>query len=213
MSCTIYLIRHGQSIGNQSEVFLGHTDMDLSPLGYRQAEKTAKYLNTLHINKVYTSDLLRSYNTCNEYLKLSKKTVEKKLDLREIYAGEWEGKEYSVLKTKYKESYDVWLNDIGKAQPLNGESIQDVQKRMVNCITEIAKENDGKTVAIFTHACALRCFITYANHLDISQMKDVKWATNASVTTVEYSDNEFKVIDYSSDSFLGELKSQRPKNV
>ena len=89
MSCTLYFIRHGQSLGNMKKTFLGHTDLDLSDLGYRQAECTAKYLNSISIDTVYSSDLLRAYNTCNEFLKLSGKTAVKDQKLREIYAGDW----------------------------------------------------------------------------------------------------------------------------
>lgn len=213
LSCRIYFIRHGESLGNKNEVFLGHTDIDLSPLGYAQAKETASYLNNIHIDKVYSSDLSRAYNTCNEYLKLSGKNAQKKKELREIFAGEWENKKYSVLKTEYKESYETWLTDIGNAHPENGESLGEVQRRVVDCVSDIARSNDGKTVAIFTHACALRTFITYANHLPLSEMKNIKWATNASVTVVDYIDGDFNVIEYSNDLFLGELKSSRPKNV
>ena len=46
----IILVRHGQSIGNQTRVFLGHTDLDLSELGYKQANATAEYLKNEKID-------------------------------------------------------------------------------------------------------------------------------------------------------------------
>lgn len=213
MSCKLYFIRHGESLGNKTSTFLGHTNIDLSDLGYSQAKCAAKYLMNLHIDKVYSSDLLRAYNTCNEFLKLSHLTAEKRKELREIFAGDWEGKSYADLSTIYKDSYTVWLTDIGNAHPLNGETLPELQNRMVNCITEIAENNDGKNVAIFTHACALRSFITFAKGFTLNEMKDIPWSTNASLTKVEYTDGKFKVLEYSNDSYLGELKSQRPKNV
>lgn len=36
MKTTLYLIRHGQSLGNVQRRFLGHTDWDLTELGYRR---------------------------------------------------------------------------------------------------------------------------------------------------------------------------------
>ena len=69
----MYFIRHGQSLGNQLGVFLGHTDLDLSELGYRQAACTAQYLKDIKIDKVYSSDLLRAENT----LKLPAKRLKK----------------------------------------------------------------------------------------------------------------------------------------
>ena len=40
----LIIIRHGQSLGNATRTFLGHTDKDLSELGYNQALATAEHL-------------------------------------------------------------------------------------------------------------------------------------------------------------------------
>ena len=38
----IIFIRHGESLGNAKRMMLGHTDLDLSLLGYIQAKTTAE---------------------------------------------------------------------------------------------------------------------------------------------------------------------------
>ena len=48
----IYFIRHGESIGNAQQRFLGHTDLDLTELGYKQAEATAEFLSDVKIDKI-----------------------------------------------------------------------------------------------------------------------------------------------------------------
>ena len=53
-----FLVRHGQSIGNAKREFLGHTDKDLSELGYLQAQKTADLLANERIDVIYSSDLI-----------------------------------------------------------------------------------------------------------------------------------------------------------
>lgn len=213
MSCILYFIRHGQSLGNKTHTFLGHTDLDLSELGYRQAECTAKYLNNIDIDSVYSSDLLRAYSTCNEYLKLSGKTAVKNKDLREIFAGDWEGKTFDELQEKYKDTYNVWLTDIGSSHPDNGESVEELCDRVKKCITEIAESNDGKNVAIFTHATVIRSFFNFAYGNSISEMKSQPWSTNASVSVAKYDNGKFEVLDYSIDSHLTEYKSGFPANV
>ena len=213
MSCTLYFIRHGQSLGNLNGIFLGHTDLDLSPLGYTQAKITAEFLNDIHIDKVYSSDLLRAYNTCCEYLKFTEVTAEKCTELREIYAGDWEGRSFTELQNKFCNSYDIWLNDIGKSKPDNGEPVQELLERVKNRITKIASDNDGKTVAIFTHATVIRSFFNFAYGKTIDEMKNLKWATNASVSVAKYDGGKFKVIDYSRDDFLNNFKTYFPANV
>lgn len=34
----IYIVRHGESISNRQGIFTGSTDVDLTDVGYRQAE-------------------------------------------------------------------------------------------------------------------------------------------------------------------------------
>ncbi len=59
----IYMVRHGQSQANERDVFLGHTDLDLTKKGREQALATAKYLSSLPIDHLYSSDLKRAYHT------------------------------------------------------------------------------------------------------------------------------------------------------
>ena len=63
MSTRFIIIRHGQSLGNAKRILLGHTDWDLSDLGREQAVFTARALSGRKIDAVYSSDLLRAYNT------------------------------------------------------------------------------------------------------------------------------------------------------
>ena len=59
----LYMIRHGQSEGNLKNLFLGHTDMDLTELGHLQAEMAAEYLATVPVDVIYASDLKRAFHT------------------------------------------------------------------------------------------------------------------------------------------------------
>ncbi len=213
MSCKIYFIRHGQSAGNLSGTYLGHTDLDLTPLGYSQAEQTARYLADKKIDSVYSSDLQRAYHTCEAFLKLSGLTAETDRRLREIYSGDWENKTFSFLKESYPGTYGIWLNDIGSSHPDNGESVEELLERVCSAINSIAAENDGKTVAVFTHATVIRSFFNYAYGRSLKELKKLPWASNASVSSVEYSSGVYTVCEYGTDGFLGNIASQLPANV
>ena len=213
MSCKLIFIRHGQSLGNVSHTFLGHTNLDLSELGFEQAKATAKYLANKDIDAVYSSDLLRAYHTCKEYLNITNHEAVKLQNLREIFAGDWEGKKFDTLQVDFADTYAVWLNNIGLSCPKNGESVEKLSERVVKCITEIAQQNDGKTVAVFTHATVIRSFFNFAYGKTLEQMKDLHWPTNASVSSVAYENGCFKVLEYSTDFFLDELKTGFPANV
>ena len=98
----IYLIRHGQSIGNLNKVYLGHTDLDLSEIGYKQAERVCDYVvKNYNIDKIFSSDLIRAYNTVLPASQKLNIPIIKEPELREIYAGLWENKKYECLMEKY----------------------------------------------------------------------------------------------------------------
>ena len=84
-------VRHGQSLGNKERAFLGHTDLDLSVLGYEQAELTAEFLKDRKIDKIYSSDLMRAYHTSLPLANILKLEPEKQEELREIFGDYMDG--------------------------------------------------------------------------------------------------------------------------
>ena len=72
-------------------------------------------------------------------------------------------------------------------------------------LTEIAKENDGKTIAIATHATPIRAAQTIIERGDIKYMKYVPWVSNSSVTVFQY-DGKWECTSISEDSHLGDQK-------
>ena len=210
----LLIIRHGQSQANLDGIFVGHIDSPLSDLGKQQAEITANYIvETFHVDTVYASDLQRAFYTGNAVAsKLNLQTIPD-AQLREIYAGDWETVKFDDLTANYGEPYQVWLKDIGNAQCPNGESVAQLQERFASALRRIAKEHDGKTVVIGTHATPIRTFMCYCMGVPLNQMKDIPWVSNASVTEVEFEQDTFRIVTPGYDAHLGDLKSALPKNV
>ncbi|MBQ8686071.1 MAG: histidine phosphatase family protein [Clostridia bacterium] len=209
----LYLIRHGESEANARDVFLGHTDLELTAKGKAQAEQTASFLQTVNADVIYASDLQRAYHTAQATAKRLGLPVVKDERLREIYCGEWENKSFSYLQEAYKESYGVWCNNVGLSQTDGGESVEELQARIVAALQEIAEKNSGKTVLVFTHATPIRCFAGYCEKKSLAALKEIPWASNASVTHAVYREGEFTLVEYSKDDFLGEMKTELPANV
>ncbi len=209
----IYLIRHGQSIGNKLGRFLGQTDLDLSELGYEQAELTRQHFESIPIDAVYSSDLMRAYNTVAPIAKDKGLEVIADERLREIACGEWENQRFDDLKINFKDDYDVWLNNIGSARCTGGESVAELLYRIKTEIERIAAENVGKRIVIGTHATPIRCMLTYLSGLPMEAMKDIPWVSNASYTVISYRCGRGKIIEYANDSHLEGLKSAFSGNV
>ena len=142
----LVFIRHGESLGNLQRRFLGHTDWDLTERGYKQAECTAKYLENTHFDAIYSSDLMRAYNTVVPIAKKRGMDIIKEVALREISAGKWEGMGYDEIQMVYPEGHKTWMEDLGSAVCPDGESVVDLQTRVNAAIERIVAENKGKTV-------------------------------------------------------------------
>ena len=210
---TLLLIRHGESMANADKVFVGHTDVDLSPQGELQAQKTAEFIKENYkVDKVYASDLKRAYRTGKFVADAFGLEVIADKGLREIYAGSWEGEKFQDLM-ETNADYAVWKSDIGNSCPTDVEAVKDVYARIHNKLLEIAILNEGKTIAIATHATPIRCMIARCMGMGLSGMKLFPWAVNASVTEITFENDIFMVTKAPQYKHLQDLKTEFPKNV
>ena len=157
----LILIRHGESLGNAERRLLGHTDLDLSPLGYRQASAAAEALSEEKIDAIYSSDLKRAYNTAMPHATRRGLSVQPSKELREIRLGDWEGKKVAEVIVEYGDMYDKdWLLGYGTFRFPGGESTIEAGERFLAECRRIAEENDGKTVLVTAHAAVIRSFFS-----------------------------------------------------
>ncbi len=198
----IFLIRHGQSIGNLNQAFLGHTDLDLSEMGYYQAERVGEYLKGIPADRIYSSDLMRAYHTACPAARLQGLPITKKEQLREIFAGEWEGKRFLDLERDYPESYHIWCRNTALAHPDGGEKVTCLAERFSACVKAIAEENEGKTVLIFAHATPIRIMACLWSGRGLKDLEETPWPPNVSVTEGAYENGEFSLVSYGYCGFL-----------
>ena len=203
----IYIIRHGESVGNLHRICLGHTDLDLTDLGLEQAKRTADALETLDFAAVYASDLQRAVHTAEPHALKRGLTVQISPDFRELYFGNWENASVLMLKEKFHEQFTVgWRQNFGTFTAPGGESVVAMADRMVRGLEKIAANHLGQTILVTSHAAAIRALWG-----KISGHEPAEWAdaypfpTNASYSVLEYDGAALKPISYSNDSHLGEL--------
>lgn len=204
-STKIILVRHGQSIGNLTRTFLGHTDLDLSEMGYLQAKTTAERLKNEKIDKIYSSDLKRAYNTALFHAKIRNLDVISSVNLREAFAGEWEGKNVDELIEIWgMEMFaDQWKARFGLFTFPAGESIKDAGIRFYNEILAISRQNQGKTILIAAHAAVIRAFWAIISGVAWENVADtIPFATNASYSVLTFDGKKFIPLEYSNDEHL-----------
>ena len=210
---TVYFIRHGQSTANLSQCFAGHIDVSLTDLGRKQAVCTAEYLADKSIDAVYSSDLSRAYDTACAIAGRHGLMVLKNPQLREINAGAWEGRRYDDLE-ETEESYRHWIRDIGTATCRDGESVVALQRRVADAVAEIVEKHPNEAICIVSHGTPIRAMTALWTDTPIELLHTVPWASNSSVTVVEFtSPHEGKIVASDLHEHLGALSSSLPANV
>ena len=206
MKTRLIIIRHGQSEANLNNRFAGLVDVSLTELGRQQGKHTAEFLKNEKIDAVYSSMLSRAYDTACYTAKLHGLTVIKDAGVNEINGGDWENLTYPEIEEKFPEMIHVWRTNIGRTQCQNGENVVQVAERVYSAMESIAKKHPGQTVAIGTHGMAIRAFCLKVWGYSLDEMHEkTSWASNASVTYVDYENGKFTVVKYSEDQHLSDL--------
>ena len=209
----IYLVRHGYSKSNEMDVFLGQENVDLTEKGVNQATETAKFLNEFDITKIYASDLDRTCQTAEPLSKLKGLPIVKRERLREIDGGDWDWVSYKEIGEKYPNDWRLWGFDVCSSYTPNGETFYQVQQRVYAEMENIACENDGKQVAVYSHGTSIKSFICKVLNVTGKTANDLPYPSNASVTKLIYENGKFTIDFYSKADFLGDLSTNLTINV
>ena len=203
----IYLIRHGESVGNLHRICLGHTDLDLTELGMKQAEKTAEALSDVKFTAVYASDLVRAIHTAEPHARLRGLEIATDDRFRELYFGNWENASVLMLKEQFHDEFTIgWRQNFGTFTAPNGESVVAMAKRMLEGLKNAAERNLGENILVTSHAAAIRALWGKISGYTPDQWADAfPFPTNASYSILEYDGESLIPVSYSNDAHLGDL--------
>ncbi len=182
----LVVVRHAESEGNFLREFHGQYNSDITERGHKQAECTARFLDDVKIDKIYSSDIKRAFSTAKHVADRKGLEIIKDENLREIFAGEWEQKKFEEIAENYPEEFDRWINHKSESTPPGGEPVLHLAKRICKEFEKIARENDGKTVLVVTHATPIASLTCLWKNEDFHAMDNTPWAPNASVSIVDY---------------------------
>ena len=169
------IVRHGQSKANECGYLVGNREAPLSKLGERQADAVCKYiLGKYKIDVIYSSPLSRACDTVKGVAEELNMPIIKEDQLREMDFGKWEGLTLEEIKNNFDNGYSKWAKDVGVFVPPCGESMSEVQARVVRKIKEIGIKEDGKTVLIGAHSSVIRSLQGYIQNLPMEKMKNTR---------------------------------------
>lgn len=160
----LIFIRHGQTDWNVAGKIQGSYDSELNNNGVKQSiELTEKLLKLNYkFSKIYSSPQKRALKTAEILSKHSNIDYFPMKGLEEMNMGEWEGLSWSEVEKKYPIEYREWFLNRRYTKTPNGESYNDMLKRVLKSIHKIIEDNSDNVV-IVTHSAvimSLQCYIT-----------------------------------------------------
>jgi len=133
---------HGTTTDNQNHISSGWKDVDLSDLGIQQSLDLKDQTKHLHFDVIFCSDLLRSVRSAELTWKGQYEIVQDPR-LRECNYGDFNGKPSEIVEPIQEKS-------ISTPFP-NGESYENVKKRIQEFLDSVKEKYDDKHIAIVAH--------------------------------------------------------------
>lgn len=181
----LFLVRHGESEWNKLKKVQGQKDIPLTEKGIEQAKLIGKRLINEGIEKIYTSDLKRAYDTARIIGKMLNIKVIPSKELREINFGIWEGLTNDIIKSKFSKEHELWLKNPEMLKVEGAESILDLQLRAMNEINKIISDENIDNVLIVSHSATLKAIILGLLNMDIGYFKNMT-LNNVSLSIIEF---------------------------
>ncbi|MDR2356188.1 MAG: histidine phosphatase family protein [Clostridiales Family XIII bacterium] len=180
----IHLIRAAEAECDLYRIACGHGESNLTDRGRRQSEATKKRFAGIRIDGVYTSDLYRARAVADTVCGTKTPAGRQMKELREIRLGEWEGKNRGNIAyedadrfAKFKTAPDLWH--------VNGaETRERVLDRMLNAVRRIVAENEGKAVAVVSHAFAVRFLMAELAGMPPEKIHELPCENNTAVSVI-----------------------------
>ena len=180
----LVLVRHGQSIWNEKNLFTGWRDVGLTDKGVEEAKKAGLLLKEANINfdVMFTSSLERAKKTGDIILScMDQRSIEVVSDsaLNERDYGDLTGMNKNEARAEFgEEQVHIWRRSYDVPPP-GGESLKDTYDRVIPYFeSDIMPEiNDSKNVLIAAHGNSLRSLVKFIEDLNETDILKLEIAT------------------------------------
>lgn len=180
---TIYICRHGETEYNKKRMMQGRgINEPLNKRGLEQAALLAERFRSEPVALVGTSTLIRAKQTALSVKKDHPQAAWLELEgLEEMGWGELEGQvmpDMTLLR-------GAWQNGDLDYAPTGGESLRDVQSRVLPAFAELlSRTGAGDVVVVVTHGRLLRILLSLLVHGNFEHMNEFTHS-NCSVVTLK----------------------------
>lgn len=212
----IWAIRHPASVGNEKDISQGQypNERGLSPRGFEQAERIAKFLSHFPMLKLWSSPLPRAMQLALIVGKSRNPPLKIFIEpgLMEITNGVIDGLSYMEAKTRFPEEWKrLGENVIDRPCFSGGESIKEAAERGTRTLRKIARlsfplpdnhyDCESGPAVVVTHGTLLQAVITSLKGRDLKEYSKL-WQDNGCINSLRCT---WMGLEVSSVNFTGHL--------
>jgi broad specificity phosphatase PhoE len=200
---TLLLLRHGETEWNLTGRWQGQAaDTPLTELGREQARIVASRLRSYSINAIYSSDLLRAYETAEIIGQaLGVAPVVAEPALRESDIGDWTGLTWEEITVRFPDEVAAMYAG-QEVRRGGGESYGELQARLAASAESIAARHPGETVLVVSHGAALRSLVAHVLDASLAQMHRIAIGGNTALSVVQVRHGHLRLISYNDTAHL-----------
>ncbi len=200
----ILAIRHGETAWNVDTRIQGHLNIPLNDTGHRQAERLGQALAAEQIAAIYASDLSRAHETALYVSRATGVPVVAELGLRERGFGDFEGRTFAEIEIDLPDQADRWRRRDPSFAPSGGESLVQVQERVLAAVNRLAKQHPGELIVMVGHGGVMDVLYRAATRLDLQAART--WLLgNAAVNRLLWSSEGLSLVGWSDTQHLSDL--------
>lgn len=203
MAGRFILVRHGETEWNRKGKMQGWRDVGLNQTGRYQAQMAGVGLKDERVDRVFSSDLARAYETVKIISEVHGVDVVRMREFRERNMGELEGLDKVLFRKRYFHIYNRWRNfvmDNKDWEGVGGETDEELFERVKKGVEKL-KKYDKETVLVGLHGQSKIAFLMVLGLK--KEIKKLKYGfRNTGVTIVEKGRGGYRSIKFGDNSHL-----------
>jgi broad specificity phosphatase PhoE len=186
-----HIMRHGQHT-LLGQVLAGRTPgIPLSERGREEARWLADRLAGERVSALYSSPIQRTRETAEILAERLRLPVRERAELIELDYGEWTGWTFDQVRGDPR--WQSWTRNRSLAALPGGETMREVQKRVVEAFFELAQEHREEVIAIVSHGDVIRAALLFALGMPLDLYARIEIGTG-SLSTVRIEDGGMRVL-------------------
>ena len=190
----LYIVRHGETKWNSKHLLQGRADIELNENGRELAGITGKNLETVSFDRIYSSPLIRAYETACLIRGHRNIPIFRDDRLKEISFGDYEGRDSTELLDNKEDPFHYFFNEPEKFLPApHGEHLEEVMLRAKYFLQDEIEplENKLERVMIVAHGALNKGLMCHILNHDKKDYWSGGLQKNCGIIIVEYCNHTY----------------------